>query len=250
MEKGPDVSGRWVVVTGGTRGIGLATARRLAASGHRLVLGYRSERASADAVAAELGESTEVVTVRADLATEDGVADLFAALDGRGPLVGLVNNAGTLERQSPLAGIDRQRWRRVLEVNLVGLAECCRAAVSLLEHEGGGAIVNVSSRAAVLGSPGEYIDYAASKAGVDALTRGLALEVARLGIRVNAVRPGIIDTDLHAAGGEARRAHRLGAKLPLGRAGNADEVAAAIGWLLSDEASYVTGAILDVSGGR
>ena len=244
------MSGRWVVVTGGTRGIGLATARRLAASGYRLVLGYRSERAGADAVAAELGESTEVVTVRADLATEEGVADLFAALDGRGPLVGIVNNAGTLERQSPLAGIDRKRWRRVLEVNLVGLAECCRAAVRLLEPEGGGAIVNVSSRAAVLGSPGEYIDYAASKAGVDALTRGLALEVARLGIRVNAVRPGIIDTDLHAAGGEAGRAHRLGAKLPMGRAGNADEVATAIGWLFSDEASYVTGAILDVSGGR
>lgn len=239
-----------VVITGGTRGIGLATARRLAAAGHQLVLGYRQDVTAAEAALDELRERTDVQLVRADLASPEAVEGLFEAADALGPLRGLVNNAGVLERQTTLVGIDRDRWRRVLEVNVIGLAHCCQLAVQRMAPRKQGAIVNVSSRAAVLGSPGEYVDYAASKAAVDALTRGLALEVVKLGIRVNAVRPGVMETDLHASGGEPGRAARLAPGLPMRRAGRADEAAAAIAWLLSDEASYVTGTTLDVAGGR
>ncbi len=239
-----------VVVSGGTRGIGAAVARRLAERGATLVLGYRGDDDAARSIQAELAGKTTVELVRSDVGRDDGVEALFAVADSLGQITGLVNSAGVLERQATTVDIDRARWRRVFEVNVFGLAEACRAAVTRMVPQGRGSIVNLSSRAAVLGSPREYVDYAASKAAVDTLTRGLALEVAGSGVRVNAVRPGIIDTDLHASGGDADRAARLGPGLPMGRAGTVDEVAAAVVWLLSDDASYVTGSVVDVSGGR
>ncbi|KAA1426619.1 SDR family oxidoreductase [Nocardioides antri] len=239
-----------VVITGGTRGIGLAAARRLAARGIPLVLGYRGDAEAAASAETELASLTEVRAVQSDVGTDEGAAALFEAADGVGAMAGLVNSAGVLERQSRFVDIDLARWRRVFETNVLGTVRCCREAVPRMAGAGGGAIVNVSSRAAVLGSPDEYVDYAASKAAVDTLTRGLALEVAGSGIRVNSVRPGIIDTDIHASGGEPGRVGRLAPSLPMRRGGSADEVAAAIEWLLSSEASYVTGTTVDVSGGR
>lgn len=247
------MSSQVVIITGGTRGIGAATARLLATAGHPLVLSYRAARSAAESLHEEISRHTEVRLIQADVANEDDVASLFAAADSLGRLVGLVNNAGILEQQCAFSQIDQARWRRVFEVNVFGTAHCCREAVarmSTAEGGHGGSIVNLSSRAAVLGSPMEYVDYAASKAAVDTLTRGLALETAPHGVRVNAVRPGIIDTEMHASGGDPERATRLGPGQPMGRAGTADEVAAAIAWLLSPASSFVTGTTLDVSGGR
>ena len=242
------------VVTGGTRGIGAATSRLLAGSpGRTIVATYRSDAVSANRLAADLRTGASPLhAFKCDVAQPRQVADLFAFVDKLGPLVGLVNNAGVLEEQKSFAQITHDRWRRLLDVNVIGTATCCREAIPRMkshEHRDR-AIVNVSSRAAVLGAPGEYVDYAASKAAVDALTRGLALELASSGIRVNSVRPGIIDTELHTAGGEPDRAARLGPSQPLGRAGRASEVADAITWLLSSHASFITGSTLDVSGGR
>lgn len=242
------------VVTGGTRGIGAATALLLAGQGMDLVLGYRSRDREADDVAERCTVAgVDVRTVRCDVADDADVERLFATADDLGRLAALVNSAGVLEQQRPMVEVETARWARVFAVNVFGTAACCRAAVLRMStaHGGtGGSIVNVSSRAAQLGSPHEYVDYAASKAAVDTLTRGLALEVAAEGVRVNSVRPGIIDTELHAAGGDPGRVGRLGPAQPMGRPGEASEVAEAIAWLVGPASSFVTGVSLDVSGGR
>jgi NAD(P)-dependent dehydrogenase (short-subunit alcohol dehydrogenase family) len=240
-----------VVITGGSRGIGAATARLCAAAGWDVVVGYATDRAAAEAVVASCrATGGQGLAVQADVAVEADVVTLFAAADGMGVLTGLVNNAGIVAAAASVRDMTAQRVERMFAVNAVGPFLCAREAVRRMATTGGGAIVNVSSRASTIGSPGQYVDYAASKGAVDTLTIGLAREVAGDGIRVNAVRPGIIDTDIHAAGGDPERAHRLGPSIPLGRPGTADEVAHAIVWLLGDEASYTTGALLDVGGGR
>ncbi|HUR35892.1 MAG TPA: SDR family oxidoreductase [Vicinamibacterales bacterium] len=244
-----------VVVTGGSRGIGAATAVMAAQRGYEVCLSYRANSAAADAVVRAIIASGGVAhPFQADVSIASDVVRLFEAVDERcGRLDALVNNAGMLETQMRVDGMDAGRLTRVFATNVVGSFGCCREAVRRMStrHGGaGGAIVNLSSAAARLGSPGEYVDYAASKAAIDTLTIGLAREVGDEGVRVNAVRPGVIDTDIHASGGEPARIARVAASIPMKRGGTADEVAAAILWLLSDDAAYVTGAILDVSGGR
>lgn len=237
------------VVTGGGRGIGAATARRVAGAGWTVCLSWHIDRVAAETLAAELGGRA----VRADVADARDVLSLYTAADEMGPVTAAVANAGIVGPASRLDEISADRIRRMLEVNVVGVMLTAREAVRRMStrHGGqGGSIVTVSSIASRLGSPGEYIDYAASKGAVDTFTLGLAREVATERIRVNVVRPGIIDTDIHASGGQPDRATRLGAQMPMGRPGTADEVAAAIAWLLSDDAAYTTGAVLDVSGGR
>ena len=244
-----------VLVTGGGRGIGAATARLAAERGYTVCVNYRSNRAAADAVVADIeSRGGTAIAVGADVSIETDVLRLFQTIDERlGPLHALVNNAGVLETQTRVDSIDAARLGRVFATNVTGAFLCAREAVKRLSTArggAGGAIVNVSSRAAQLGAPGEYVDYAASKAALDTLTIGLALEVAAEGIRVNGVRAGIIDTEIHASGGEPRRVDRLGPQLPMKRGGHAIEVARAILWLLSDEASFSTGTFIDVSGGR
>ena len=244
-----------LIVTGGGRGIGAATARLAAERGYAVCVNYRKNRAAADAVVAGIQETGgTALAVGADIALEPDVVRLFETVDARmGPLTALVNNAGILERQTRVEHIDAARIDRVFGTNVRGAFLCAREAVrrmSTTHGAAGGAIVNVSSRAAQLGAPGEYVDYAASKAALDALTIGLAREVAGEGIRVNGVRAGIIYTDIHADGGEPGRVDRLGPALPMKRGGEAIEVARAILWLLSDEASYSTGTFIDVAGGR
>lgn len=246
---------RVMLITGGSRGIGAAIARQASADGYAVCLSYASKRAAADAVVAEIeAAGGRALAVQADVSHEGDVMKLFAAVDAAfGRLDALVNNAGTLETQMRVEDMSAGRIERVLATNVLGSFLCAREAVRRmsLRHGGrGGAIVNLSSRAARLGSPGEYVDYAASKAAVDTLTIGLAKEVAAEGIRVNAVAPGIIHTDIHAAGGDPGRVERLKEGVPMKRGGQPEEVARAVLWLLSDEASFTTGAILDVSGGR
>ena len=257
-----NVTRRPIIVTGGSRGIGAATVRRLVARGHPVLFGYRSDEAAASALVGALERehalpSGHVVAVRCDLASEAGVLALFEAsdalADAHGALAALVVNAGIVSPAARVADMDAARIERVFALNVTGAFLCCREGVHRMSTARGGAggtIVNVSSIAASLGSPNEYVDYAASKAALDTLTRGLALECAEEGIRVVGVRPGIVETDIHASGGQPDRAARLGPSVPMGRAGSAAEVAAAIVWLLSGEASYVTGTSLDVSGGR
>ncbi|WP_259756294.1 SDR family oxidoreductase [Pseudomonas sp. GCEP-101] len=244
-----------MLITGASRGIGAATALLAAERGFAVALNYRRERDTAQALVARITASGgEARAFAADVADEDEVLRLFGDVhDAFGRLDVLVNNAGILERQMRLEEMDVARLQRVFAVNVTGTFLCCREAVKRMarRHGGrGGSIVNVSSMASRLGSPNEYIDYAAAKGAVDSLTIGLAKEVAADGIRVNAVRPGLIKTDIHASGGEPGRVERLQSAIPLGRGGEAEEVARAILFLASDESSYSTGGFIDVSGGR
>jgi len=242
------------LITGAGRGIGAATARHLARQGYRLCLNYRQRREPAEALYRELAEQgAEVVLVQADVSLEADVERLFRDLDDRfGGLTALVNNVGIVQTQMRVEDMTAERLNRMFTTNVTSAFLCCREAVKRMStrHGGqGGAIVNVSSAAARLGSPNEYVDYAASKAAMDTLTRGLAIEVADEGIRVNTVRPGIIDTEIHADGGEPDRLKRVAANVPMRRGGRPEEVAASIAWLLSNEASFVNAAFLDVAGG-
>jgi glucose 1-dehydrogenase len=247
------VTGQVTVVTGGSRGIGAATARRLAAAGHDVAISYLREAGAAEAVAgAVTALGRRCVAVPADTSVDADVERLFdIAVEKLGPVTGLVNNAGITCPLGRLVDLDPADLRRVVEVNVVGYLLCSRRAARELSAGGGGAIVNVSSAAATLGSPGEYVHYAASKAAVDTLTIGLAKELAADRIRVNAVSPGIVRTEIHARGsGDPGRPDRLAAGIPLGRPAEPDEIAAPIVWLLGPEASYTTGAVLRVAGGR
>lgn len=244
-----------MLITGAGRGIGAATARLAAQRGYAVCVNYRSNRAAADGVVGDIARAGgKAIAVAADIASEGEVMRLFETVDrDLGPLSALVNNAGTLERQMRLEQMDAARLDRVFAVNVIGSFLCAREAVRRMSTRRGGrggAIVNVSSGAARLGAPNEYVDYAASKGALDTMTIGLAQEVAADGIRVNGVRPGYIYTELHAQGGEPGRVDRVKQYVPLRRGGQPEEVARAILWLLSDEASFSTGTFIDVTGGR
>ncbi len=244
------------LITGASQGIGAATALALASRGHALLIHYAHQQAAAQAVAQACLQAgaPQAIIAQADIAHEDEVRALFAAADAQlPPLTGLVNNAGIVDRSAKLVDMSGERLQRMLAVNVLGTLLCAREAVrrmSTLHGGAGGVIVNVSSSAVRTGSPALYVDYAASKGAVDVFTQGLAKEVAAEGVRVVAVRPGITDTGIHASGGEPDRVARLGPTLPMGRAARPQEVAEAIAWLLSEQASYTAGAILDVTGGR
>jgi NAD(P)-dependent dehydrogenase (short-subunit alcohol dehydrogenase family) len=249
------MTNKTILITGASRGIGAATAMLAAARGYDVCVNYRSDKGSADRIVAAITHANvRAIAVQADIAFEADVLRLFRTVDRElGPIAALVNNAGMLEPQMRVVDMSAERMQRVLQTNVIGSIVCAREAVKRMStnHGGsGGAIVNLSSMAARLGSPNEYVDYAASKGAIDTFTIGLAKEVAAEGIRVNAVRPGLIHTDMHASGGEAGRIDRLKSSVPMQRGGTAEEVARAILWLLSDEASYVTGTFIDVSGGR
>ncbi|GGX04102.1 oxidoreductase [Streptomyces malachitofuscus] len=240
------------VVTGGGRGIGAATCLRLAAEGHDVVVNYVRDSAAAEGVADGVRASgARAVTVRADTSVEAEVERLFEAAERElGPVTGLVNNAAVTGPLGRFTEADTGTLRRVLDVNLMGTMLCARRAAQLMVPRGEGVIVNISSGAATLGSPNEYVHYAATKAAVDALTLGLSKELGPDGIRVNAVAPGLIDTEMHAAMGAPHRAREMAGSIPLRRAGQAEEIAAAVAWLMSPDASYTTGTVLRVAGGR
>jgi NAD(P)-dependent dehydrogenase (short-subunit alcohol dehydrogenase family) len=244
-----------IVITGASRGIGAATARLAAARGYAVCVNYLKNQAAADAVVAGIeSDGGRAIAVRADVAAEAEVVALFSTVDRElGTVTALVNNTGILETQMRVEQMDAARLNRIFAANITGAFLCAREAVRRMssKHGGsGGAIVNVSSAAARLGAAGEYVDYAASKGAIDTLTIGLAREVATEGIRVNAVRPGFIYTDIHASGGEPGRVDRVKDTVPMKRGGQPGEVAAAVLWLLSDEASYATGTFIDLAGGR
>ncbi|MBY8150286.1 glucose 1-dehydrogenase [Vibrio fluvialis] len=239
-----------VIVTGGSRGIGAATSKLLAKQGYAVCVNYRANQASADQVVGAITDmGGRAFAMQADVANEQEVEALFAATEQRfGVVTHLVNNAGILDKQSRLADMSLKRFNHVMNTNVTSCFLCCREA--LKQMPAGGAIVNVSSAASRSGAPFEYVDYAASKGAMDSLTKGLSLEVAEQGIRVNAVRPGFIYTEMHADGGEPGRVDRLAPNIPLKRGGTPEEVANAIAWLLSEEAPYVTGSFIDLAGGR
>ncbi|BCG85007.1 MULTISPECIES: SDR family oxidoreductase [unclassified Mesorhizobium] len=244
-----------LLVTGGSRGIGAAVCRLGAKAGYRVAVNYASNRAAADALVGDIkAAGGDAFSVKGDVGSEADILAIFDAVDRTwGRLDAFVNNAGIVDAKARVDEMSVARLERMMRINVVGSILCAREAVKRMStrHGGkGGAIVNISSAAAVLGAPDNYVDYAASKGAIDTLTVGLAREVALEGIRVNAVRPGIIDTDIHASGGQPDRVALIQDTLPMKRAGTADEVAAAVLYLLSDAASYTTGAILNVSGGR
>ena len=244
-----------LLVTGASRGIGAATALLAAQRGWDVAVNYARDAAAAESVAQRVREAgRRALVLQADVADEAAVLALFKRIDQEwGPLGGLVNNAGIVGMKARLDEMDSARWRRMLDVNVFGTLLCSREAVKRMSTRhggGGGAIVNLSSVAAALGAPAMYVDYASSKGAIDTFTLGLGRELATEGVRVNGVRPGIIATDIHADSGDAERAHKSAAVIPMQRPGRADEVAAAIVWLLSDEASYITGTTVNVTGGR
>ena len=246
---------RVLIVTGGSRGIGAATARLAAQRGYAVCVNYAHNQKAAQSIADEIKEKGgQAIAVACDISSEPEVVRLFESVDKAfGRATDLVNNAGVLERQARVEEMGAARLNRIFATNVTGAFLCAREAVRRMSTRyggAGGAIVNVSSAAARLGAPGEYVDYAASKAAIDAFTIGLAKEVATEGVRVNGVRPGVIYTDIHASGGEPDRVERVKTSIPMRRGGRVEEVAHAILWLLSDEASYTTGAIIDVAGGR
>ena len=244
-----------LLVTGASRGIGAAVAKKAAGEGYRVVVNYASDRAAAEAVAATVEKAgSQALLVKADVAREDEIRRLYAEIDKKfGRLTHLVNNAGIVGRASKLAAADPATIRAVIDLNVTGAILVAREAarrMSTTQGGKGGAIVNLSSAAATIGSPGEFTWYAASKGAIDSFTLGLAREVATEGVRVNAVSPGLIETDIHASSGQPDRVARMGPSIPMQRAGSAEEAAEAILWLLSDKASYVTGANIRVAGGR
>jgi len=244
-----------LIVTGGSRGIGAATARIASRRGYAVCVNFLKNKAAATQIADKINaDGGHAIAIGADISKEEEVLELFSTVDDRlGKISALVNNAGILESQMRIEDMDAMRLNRVFLTNITGSILCAREAVKRMSIKNGGkggTIVNLSSAAARLGSPGEYVDYAASKGAIDTFTRGLAQEVAEDGIRVNAVRPGFIETDIHASGGEPGRVERIKETIPLKRGGQPEEVARAIMWLLSSESSYTTGSLLEVSGGR
>lgn len=242
------------LITGASRGIGAACASQAAAAGYDVVVNYLRDEASAKEVARQaIAAGQKARIVRGDVSRPEDIETIFSAADETGPLAAFINNAGVVDVSQRVDEMSPERLQRMFAINTTGAMLCAAAAVRRMSTRhggGGGNIVNVSSAAARLGSPGQYVDYAAAKAAIDAFTKGLSLEVAAEGIRVNAVRPGIIDTDIHASGGQPDRVAQLRGSVPMGREGSTGEVANVIMWLLSDSASYVTGAIVDVAGGR
>lgn len=246
---------RSVIVTGASRGIGRAIALGAAQAGYQVCVNYLRDETAAREVVSEIeAGGGKAIAVQADMASEADVLRMFKTVDETlAPLGALVNNAGIVDKASPVSGMSFERLTRMFLTNITGPFLCAREAVirmSTAEGGNGGVIVNISSVAAKLGSPNEYVDYAASKAAIDTMTLGLAKEVAAEGIRVNAVRPGVIYTDIHASGGEPDRVNRVKGMVPMQRGGEAQEIADAVLWLMSEKSSYVTGSLLDVSGGR
>ncbi|HHX8332175.1 TPA: glucose 1-dehydrogenase [Vibrio diabolicus] len=239
-----------VIVTGASRGIGAATAKKLAEQGYAVCVNYRAQSEAAHQVVRDIqANGGKAIAVQADVSDEQQVLNLFDATENAlGSVTHLVNNVGILFTQSPLAEISLERFQKVMNTNVNSCFLCCREAAKRFST--GGAIVNVSSGASRSGAPFEYVDYATSKGAMDTLTKGLSLELADRNIRVNSVRPGFIYTDMHADGGEPNRVDRLSPQIPLKRGGTVEEVANAIAWLLSNEASYVTGSFIDLSGGK